>query len=84
MIFFYELVLNGTVIASTSNFRINEKVSRSKQATIGHTRRHCPGILAEYAFLESGAASRMRLDEIESGSWVGSFMEGRGPIGFRS
>ena len=79
MIFFYELVLNGTVIASTSNFRINEKGFAFKT---GHDRAYataCPGILAEYAFLESGAASRMGLDEIESGSWVGSFMEGLWP-----
>jgi hypothetical protein len=79
MIFFYELALNGTVIASTSNFRVNERGFAFKTGFDRTYATHCPGILAEYTFLESGAASSMRLDEIESGSWAGSFMEGLWP-----
>ena len=77
LLFFCELVLNGSVIASISNLRVNGSGFGFKIGSDPAYAKLGPGLLAQYAFLESAAdaGARMGLREIESGSWAGSFME---------
>jgi CelD/BcsL family acetyltransferase involved in cellulose biosynthesis len=75
LVFFCELLLDGTVIASTSNFQINGSGFAFKVGNDPAYAKLSPGLLVEYAFLESSAEMCPKLREIESGAQAGSFIE---------
>lgn len=81
LLFLCELLLDDSVIASTTNFRVNGQGFAFKTGSDAKYRKLCPGLLVEYEFLEhmadGGALKGLR--EIESGSEPGSFMEGFWP-----
>jgi CelD/BcsL family acetyltransferase involved in cellulose biosynthesis len=76
-LFFYELLLDDKVIASTTNFCVSRHGFAFKTGYDPTYRNLCPGFLVEYAFLESldegGAPAGLR--EIESGAEAGSFLD---------
>jgi CelD/BcsL family acetyltransferase involved in cellulose biosynthesis len=75
LLFFCELVLNGAVVASTLNLRVNGNGFGFKTGYDTAYAKLGPGTLAQYAFLESDGGACVGLKEIESGSWEGSFIE---------
>jgi hypothetical protein len=75
LVFFCELLLDGNVIASTSNFTLNGLGFAFKIGTDPTYARFGPGYLVEYAFLESAMRACPHLREMESGSQAGSFIE---------
>jgi CelD/BcsL family acetyltransferase involved in cellulose biosynthesis len=77
LLFFCELVLNGTVIASVANLRVNGSGFAFKTGYDPAYAKLSPGLLLQYSFLESlaDAGACVGLKEIESGSWAGSFIE---------
>ncbi len=73
--FFCELLLDGTVIASTSNFSVNGYGFAFKVGNDPTFAKFSPGYLVEYEFLQSSAQTCPDLHELESGSVPGSFIE---------
>ncbi len=73
--FFCELLLDGNVIASTSNFNVNGYGFAFKVGNDPTYAKFSPGFLVEYAFLQSSAQACPDLHELESGSMPGSYIE---------
>jgi CelD/BcsL family acetyltransferase involved in cellulose biosynthesis len=73
--FFCELLLDGTVIASTSNFCLNGHGFAFKVGNDPNYAKLSPGLLVEYAFLLASVHAGLQLREIESGSQAGSYIE---------
>ncbi len=75
LVFFCELILDGNVIASTSNFNINGVGFAFKIGIDPTYARFAPGYLVEYAFLQSSMQAEHHPHEMESGSQAGSYIE---------
>jgi CelD/BcsL family acetyltransferase involved in cellulose biosynthesis len=75
LVFFCELLLNGNVIASSSNFDIKGVGFAFKIGIDPGYARFSPGYLLEYAFLQSFPRTQHHLHEMESGAQAGSYIE---------
>lgn len=75
LVFFCELLVDGKVIASSSNFQINGIGFAFKIGIDPGYSKFAPGFLLEYAFLQSGMRPLHHLHEIESGAQPGSYIE---------
>jgi len=74
-LFFTELCLNDKVIAVTVNFLLQEKMFAFKVASDPEYDKYSPGILNEYKFLESYPECGLNIEFVDSGAYVGSFIE---------
>ena len=74
-VFFCELLLDGNVIASTSNFNVNGYGFAFKVGNDPTYAKFSPGYLVEYLFLQSCTQTCPDLHEVESGSMPGSYIE---------
>ena len=74
-VFFCELLLDGNVIASTSNFNVNGYGFAFKVGNDPTYAKFSPGYLVEYLFLQSCAQACPDVHELESGSVPGSYIE---------
>ncbi len=79
LVVFCELLLNGTAIASLANFRVNGCGFAFKIGYDPAYAKVSPGFLVVYAFLESSGNAGLCLQEFDSGSKPGSFIESLWP-----
>jgi CelD/BcsL family acetyltransferase involved in cellulose biosynthesis len=75
MVFFCELLVDGKVIASSSNFQINGVGFAFKIGIDPDFLKFAPGFLLEYTFLQSALRPLHHLHEMESGAQPGSYIE---------
>lgn len=74
-VFVTEVVLNGVVIASSVNFKIDRTVYAFKVAWDSDYRSYSPGMLNEYEFLKHIDRGEVEVDFIDSGAAQDSFIE---------
>ncbi|MBT8097143.1 MAG: GNAT family N-acetyltransferase [Woeseia sp.] len=74
-LFFCELLLDGKVIASTSNFHVNGLGFAFKVGMDPKYAKYSPGYLVEIGFLEAIDSGAVPFREIESGAQPGSYIE---------
>lgn len=75
LVFFCELLVDGKVIASSSNFQINGVGFAFKIGIDPAYSKFGPGFLLEYIFLQSALRPLHHLHEMESGAQPGSYIE---------